>query len=154
MSLRICAVWSDSSLIACAFYSCMAAFIQRGLHENPCHTGWTYRLICLCWSHRSYCRFICLCWSHRPYCRFCRALAYKRKGHNTNLKINIFLISFWKIRKYSQTAITSLGLCKFFLDIGSSNHWGLIITPGQKAKRYNLGMSLRAVWWLYIECTH
>ena len=43
ISLRIRAVWSESSLIACAFYSLHA--IQRWMNENPCHTGWMYRLI-------------------------------------------------------------------------------------------------------------
>ena len=41
ISLRICAVWSEYSLIAYAFYSLQAT--QRGL--NPCHTGLMYRLI-------------------------------------------------------------------------------------------------------------
>ena len=43
ISLRFRAVWSESSLIACSFYSLRA--IQRGINENPCHTGWKYRLI-------------------------------------------------------------------------------------------------------------
>ena len=43
ISLRICAVWSDSSLIARTFYSLRA--IQRGINKNPCHSGWVYRLI-------------------------------------------------------------------------------------------------------------
>ena len=43
ISLRIRAVWSESSLMACAFYSPLA--IQRGVNENPWHTGWMYRLI-------------------------------------------------------------------------------------------------------------
>ena len=43
ISLRICAVWSASSLIACDFYSLRA--IQRGMNKNPCHTGWMHRLI-------------------------------------------------------------------------------------------------------------
>ena len=38
-----CSVWSESSLIACAFYSLLA--IQRGIYENSCYTGWMYRLI-------------------------------------------------------------------------------------------------------------
>ena len=41
-SLRTRAVWSESSLIACAFFSLQA--IKRGINENPCHTGWMYRL--------------------------------------------------------------------------------------------------------------
>ena len=41
--LRICAVWSESSLIVRAFYSLPA--LQRGINKNPCHTGWMYRLI-------------------------------------------------------------------------------------------------------------
>ena len=49
ISLRIRAVWSESSLIACAFYSLRAT--QRGINENPCHTGWIYRLI---WGFAGY----------------------------------------------------------------------------------------------------
>ena len=43
ISLRTRAVWSESSLIAYAFYSLQA--IQRGINENPCYTEWMYRLI-------------------------------------------------------------------------------------------------------------
>ena len=43
ISLRIRAVWSESSLIACAFYSLQS--IQWGIYENPCRTGWLYRLL-------------------------------------------------------------------------------------------------------------
>ena len=43
ISLRIRAVWSESSLIACAFNSLQA--IQRGINKNLCHTVWMYRLI-------------------------------------------------------------------------------------------------------------
>ena len=43
ISLRIRAAWSESSLIACAFYSIQA--VQRGIKENPCHSGLMYRLI-------------------------------------------------------------------------------------------------------------
>ena len=56
--VRICAVWSESSLITCAFYSLQA--IQRGINENSCHTWWMYRS---------------LCWSHNSFCWFCRALS-------------------------------------------------------------------------------
>ena len=53
---------ADRTLLdACTFYSLHA--IQRGINEDPYHTGWVYRLICLCWSHRSYCRF-CLALAH------------------------------------------------------------------------------------------
>ena len=31
--------------------------VHRGMNKNPCHIGWMYRLICLCWSYRYYCRF-------------------------------------------------------------------------------------------------
>ena len=41
--LRIRAVWSESSLIACAFNSFQA--IQREIKENLCYTRWMYRLI-------------------------------------------------------------------------------------------------------------
>ena len=40
--LRFRAVWSEFLLIACAFYSPPAN--QRGVNENPWHTGWMYRL--------------------------------------------------------------------------------------------------------------
>ena len=39
---HIRAVWSESPLIARAFYSLRA--IQRGTNETPCNTGWMYRL--------------------------------------------------------------------------------------------------------------
>ena len=47
ISLRIRAVWSESSLIACAFYSLQA--IQNGINENlalasEC-TGWSESLL-------------------------------------------------------------------------------------------------------------
>ena len=43
ISLRICAVWSESSLLACVIFGTQA--IQRGINENPCHTAWMYKLI-------------------------------------------------------------------------------------------------------------
>ena len=43
ISLRIRAVWSESSLIAYALNSLQA--VQRGMNENSCHIGFMYRLI-------------------------------------------------------------------------------------------------------------
>ena len=43
ISLRIRAGWSESSLVAFAFLRLLA--IHRGINENPCQTGWMYRLI-------------------------------------------------------------------------------------------------------------
>ena len=43
ISLRSRAVWSESSLIAYAFYRLQ--IIQIGINKNPCHSGWIYRLI-------------------------------------------------------------------------------------------------------------
>ena len=37
--------------------------------------------------------------------------------------------------------IRNLDHVNFVLDMGNSSHWGLIITPGQEANRYYLGMS-------------
>ena len=48
-SLRIHAVWSESSLIAWAFYSLRA--IQRGKNKNPGHKRMTYKLICVFVGH-------------------------------------------------------------------------------------------------------
>ena len=42
ISLRIRAVWSESSLIACLLYP---PGYQTGIKENPCYTGWMYKLI-------------------------------------------------------------------------------------------------------------
>ena len=39
-------------------------------------------------------------------------------------------------------ARTSLGPWKFVRDMGSSSHYGLIITPGQEAKNDSLGIFL------------
>ena len=43
ISLHIYADESESLLIPSVFYSLPA--IQRGMNENPCHTGWMYTLI-------------------------------------------------------------------------------------------------------------
>ena len=43
ISLHIRAVRSESLLIPCVFYRLQA--IQRGINENPCHSGLMYRLI-------------------------------------------------------------------------------------------------------------
>ena len=50
ISLRIRAVLSEPSLIACAFYRLQA--IQRGMNEKPCHTAWMYRLIWVFVGHK------------------------------------------------------------------------------------------------------
>ena len=42
-SIRIRAVWSEYSMIACAFYRIQT--IQSEINENPRHTGWMLRLI-------------------------------------------------------------------------------------------------------------
>ena len=47
ISLRIRAVWSESSLIACAFYSLRA--VKRGINTKNCHTGGDIQAH-LCWS--------------------------------------------------------------------------------------------------------
>ena len=46
---HILTVWSESLLIACAFYSLQA--IQRRINENPCHTGWIYKVIWVFTGH-------------------------------------------------------------------------------------------------------
>ena len=59
ISLRIHAVWSESSLITCAFYS---------IHQE----GLT-RILAILMDVQAN---LNICWSHRSYCRFCRALAH------------------------------------------------------------------------------
>ena len=54
------AVWSDSLLIACAFYSLRATL--RGINENPFHTGWLYRLIWVFAGHRGVFVSFVMCW--------------------------------------------------------------------------------------------
>ena len=49
ISVRICAGWSECSLIACTFYSLQA--IKRGMNENPFDTRWTYMLIWIFAGH-------------------------------------------------------------------------------------------------------
>ena len=64
ISLRIRAVWSESSLIAFAFYNPHPpSYPKRGTLATP------ETLATL-----NGCTGRCLCWSHRSYCRFCRAL--------------------------------------------------------------------------------
>ena len=47
---------------------------------------------------------------------------------------------------YSQTSMaqTSLGPWKFFQDLSSSSHWGLIMVPDQEVNDDNLGESFRS----------
>ena len=47
--LRIRAVWSESSLIACALYSLWA--IQRGKKKNPYYIWWMYIVIWIFAGH-------------------------------------------------------------------------------------------------------
>ena len=65
ISLRIYPVWSESSLIACAFFSLQT--IQRGINKNHCHTGWMNRLTQVFTGRRGIsiafvmCMLICCC---------------------------------------------------------------------------------------------
>ena len=67
ISLGITTVWSESSLIACAF--CIIQAFQRGINKNPCTIGWIYRLIWVFAVHKSYCRF-CRVLAHMSLFRF------------------------------------------------------------------------------------
>ena len=69
--VTICTVWPESLLIACAFYSLWAS---KEAKLDPDLTGWK-------------CRPTCLCWSHRSYCRFCHALAHP-----------FFFFLLWKVK--------------------------------------------------------
>ena len=62
--------------------------------------------------------------------------------HSAILDTYLFLIKF-SLSLYCQTAVAqrSLGPWNFFLDMGSSCHWGLISAPGQEANGDKLGMS-------------
>ena len=66
ISLRIRTVWSESSPIACAFYSFRA--IPRNKREPLPY-----------WVDVQ--TEVSICWSHRPFCRFCRALAHIIRIH-------------------------------------------------------------------------
>ena len=52
ISLRMRAVWSDSSLIACVYYSLR---LSKEGQTSSCHTGWMYRLI---WAFAGHTGFI------------------------------------------------------------------------------------------------
>ena len=71
-------------------------------------------------------------------CRKCCAPAAFIKANGAMVFRAIFL------RKYRRTSITrsSLGPRKYVLDIGSSSHWGLIVTPDLKTNGYHLVWSL------------
>ena len=56
ISLRIRAVWRESSLIVCAYCSIRA--IQRGINEPLPYWVDVQVDPSLCWPHRSYCRFL------------------------------------------------------------------------------------------------
>ena len=77
-----CAVWSEPSLIPCAFYRLQA--IQRGMTVDPCHTGWMYRLIWVFAGHKGF-PYITIVqsiyyffWDHLAHCGV--LLMYTLKG--------------------------------------------------------------------------
>ena len=77
-----------------------------------------------------------------------------------NIPNFVFVSPYFTIMQlifYSRTSMarTSSGPWTFVRDMGSSSHWGLIITPVQEANSDNLGTSFRfSTQWLYVECTH
>ena len=97
ISLCIRTVWSESLLIACAFYSLLA--IQRGINKNPCHTGWMYWLIWVLAGHIGLIGLVV----HWLIC-VCTCIIAPDK---ISIQINVFLISLWK-RAYSSTMKISL----------------------------------------------
>ena len=60
ISAQISLCWSESLLIAYAFYGLHA--IQRGMNKNPCHIGWMYRLIWVFADHIGLIVVFVICW--------------------------------------------------------------------------------------------
>ena len=130
-SLRMRAVWSESSLIALAFNNYQT--IQRVINENPCHTGRMYMLICLCWSHRS-------------YYRFCRALAqiidYTTGQDTLNRSYAMFYKegssvqkhAYWNILKILQSKTENFQIKKIrnFLYFCSKQRFGYSLEPPRR----------------------
>ena len=125
ISLRIRAVWSESSLITCAFYSFQA--LWRWINENSCHTGWMYRLIWVFAGHTGLIvGFVMLFF-------FFLFLYFLGKCGNELMCPNIL----GKYGKYSKPSMarTSLQPWKFIRDMGSSRHWRLIIDQVTRQSR-------------------
>ena len=88
---KVCAVWSESLLIVCVFYSLLA--IQRRINENPCHTGWMNRLIRVFAGHTG------LIVGFVVYLLICKwlvkASAYMQSLHEHKHKLYILLVFFF-----------------------------------------------------------
>ena len=81
------AVWSESSLIAYAFYSPQA--IQRGISENLSYWVDVQAELSLCQAHRS-------------YCRFCHVLVHMFLGKKWDKKVWLDTPLIWSWWKYPQ----------------------------------------------------
>ena len=92
ISLRIRAVWSESSLIACAFYSLRA--IDREMNKNPCHTKWMYKLILVLPGHTGLIVGFVVRW----LIQYMNCNVRKRTfGHvrPANIQINMCILTVW-----------------------------------------------------------
>ena len=88
ISLCICAIWSESLLIACAFCSLWA--IQWGINKNHCPIGWVYRLTWVFAGHTGLIEgFVLRC----LICFILHTVAVEKKGY----QVNIFLFLYKNI---------------------------------------------------------
>ena len=75
----------------------------------------------------------------------------KSKGPNSFVWI-IETLNNWGLKYIHIMARTSFGPWKFVRDMGSSSHWGLIMTPVQEAKSDNLGFFFFSIFYTMIVC--
>ena len=104
ISLRIRAVWSESSLIACAFSRLRD--IQREINKKPCHTGWMYRLISVFSGHTDFIVGFVVRWLSYYSKYICWACA----------TTDLFSLLFYVSRRYKH-------------GFSSRNHTYIILTP-------------------------
>ena len=136
ISLRIRAVWSESSLNACAFDSLRA--IQRGINENPCYTGWMYRLI---WVFAGHAGFIvgfvklCLeCFANAEY------IVMRMKRWSYLHRHSLIWFFYW-VHIPRRSIFTWQGPCQHFKSVSER------LNPLQKMKRKTLKKWVVPIWW-------
>ena len=117
ISLRTRAVWSESLLIAWAFYNLRA--IQREINENPCHTVWVYRLIWVFAGHKG----------HRKCCRALAQVLCHRMAVFRDCSINRYLHIYFS-SQVSSTPYNFLFIryCLFCISINRSVYRALGVT--------------------------
>ena len=148
ISLGICSVWLESSLSTRRKLGSSATHWAHS--EDSDQTGRMPRLI---WIFAGrICHFVifvmrwlnCYLYTHIKYSFMLQSYTVEPL---TRASLGLWKFGIMEIWDYG-----NLGLWKFVLDMGSSSHWGLIMTPGRKWQQFKEFFSIFytiMVCWVY-----